>query len=74
MKCSCSGFLPRIPSEFQQVKRRAFATFVLLDHAAIFGYKEDNDFQDGPRASRHKREGECSCKELKSVFHTIVYV
>jgi hypothetical protein len=41
------SLLPRTPSAFQQANRRALATFVHLGRAAIFGYKEDNDFDDG---------------------------
>jgi hypothetical protein len=48
-KCSICSFLPRTPSEFQQANLRAFATFILLDRAAIFGYKEENGFEDGTR-------------------------
>jgi hypothetical protein len=39
--------VPRTPSAFQKANRRAFTTFVFLGRAAIFGYKEDNDFEDG---------------------------
>jgi hypothetical protein len=52
MKCSSSSFLPRTPSAFQQANRRAFGTFILLGRAGIFGYEEDNDFEDGPGAGR----------------------
>jgi hypothetical protein len=38
------SFLPRTPSAFQQANRRGIATFIILGRAAIFGYKENNEF------------------------------
>ena len=45
-KCSSSSFLPRTPSAFQQVRRRALPRTVLLGRAAIFGHEENNCLQD----------------------------
>jgi hypothetical protein len=52
------------PQSFRHVR--------LLDRAAIFGYKEANDFEDCPRTGRPSREGGGRCEEPTRELHTTV--
>jgi hypothetical protein len=36
----------------------------------MFGYEEDNNFEDGPPAKRPRREGGCSCEQPTRQLHT----
>jgi len=69
-KFSNSRFLPRIPSAFQQARRRALHRSVLLGRAAIFGHKKIDVLQDSTRASYPCGKGRDGRKELTSQLHT----
>ena len=71
-KCSCSSFLPRTPSAFQQARRRALHRLVLLGRAAIFGYEKDDGLQDSARAICPCGEGRDGREEPMSQLHTCV--
>ena len=55
-KCFNPSVLPRTPSTFQLVSRKALHRSVLLGRAAIFSYKKNGGLQDSARAR-------CPCGE-----------
>jgi hypothetical protein len=67
-KCSNSSFLPSTPFAFQQSRRRVLP--VLLGRAAIFGHKDNDGFEDIPRADYPHGEGGDGGEESTSQFHT----
>ena len=69
-KCSNSSFLPRTPSAFQQARRRALQSTVLLGRAAIFGHERDYGLQDSPQASGPCGEGGDGREEPTSQLQT----
>jgi len=60
----------RIPSAFQQERRRALPRTVLLGPAAIFGHAENDGLQDSPRVGYPCGEGGDGREEPTSQPHT----
>ena len=60
----------RIPSAFQQARRRALPRTVLLGRVAIFGHEEDDGLQDSPQAGCPCGEGGDGCVQPTSQLHT----